>query len=120
MAGWSEGEVLYADQQLVIRQTIPPQGLTLVGTIDLSNVDRMKGVLAMRALLQPELHLDLSRVQFIDASGIRALADVGRSANGTSRLVLHGLPAFLRRVMTTIGWEELQNVSICDCTVELE
>jgi len=120
MAGWREGEVLYLDRQLVIRQTIPPQGLSFAGTIDLSNVDSMKGVIAMRAPLQPELHLELSRVRFIDVSGIRALAEVGQSANGSGRLVLHGLPVFLRRVMTIIGWDELKNVSICECTSEPE
>jgi len=120
MAGWGEGEVLYADQQLVIRQTIPPQGLSFAGTIDLSNVAAVHDVLRSQAPRQPELHLELSRVQFIDVSGIRALAEAGERGNGTGRLVLHGLPVFLKRVMTLIGWDELRNVTICECTTERE
>jgi anti-anti-sigma factor len=120
MAGWSEGEVLYEDSQLVIRQTIPPHGLSLSGTIDLSNVEGVKGVLVAQALVRPELHLELSRVQFIDVSGIRALAEGGRRANGNGRLVLHGLPPFLKRVMTIIGWDQMKNVIICECTTESE
>jgi len=120
MAGWGEGEVLYADQQLVIRQTIPPQGLSFSGTIDLSNVAAVQDVLYSQGPRQPELHLELSRVQFIDVSGIRALAEAGERGNGTGRLVLHGLPPFLKRVMTLIGWNELRNVTICECTTERE
>lgn len=120
MAGWGEGEVLYTDQQLVIRQTIPPQGLSFAGMIDASNVESVEGVLVTQALIQPELHLELSRVQFIDVSGIRALAEAGRRANGNGRLVLHGLPVFLKRVMTIIGWDQMKNVSICECTTESE
>ena len=120
MAGWTEGQVLYSDQQLLIRQTIPPQGLSFSGTIDVSNVDAVRAVLVAQASHQAELHLELSRVQFIDVSGIRALAEVGARANGTGRLVLHGLPAFLKRVMTIIGWDELRNVTICECTIQPE
>jgi len=115
---WAAGEVLYSDQQLVISRTISPEGLSLTGTIDISNVAALQGVLSTLAPRRPELHLELSRVQFIDVSGIRALAESGERANGNGRLVLHGLPDFLRRVMTIIGWHELRNVTLCDCTIE--
>ena len=120
MAGWAEGEVLYSDSQLVIRQTIPPQGMSFSGTIDIANVAAVRELLVTHAPRQPELHLELSRVQFIDVSGIRALAEAGARANGTGRLVLHGLPVFLRRVMTIIGWDELQNVTVCECATQPE
>jgi len=120
MAGWVESEVVYSDPQLVIRQTLPPNGLSFAGSIDANNAASVHSVLAQLAPAQSHLHLELSRVQFIDVSGIRALAEIGQRANGTGRLVLHGLPVFLKRVMTIIGWDELQNVTICECTTESE
>ena len=41
MAGWLEGDPMYADKQLVIRHTIPPNGLSFSGVLDIFNADLM-------------------------------------------------------------------------------
>jgi anti-anti-sigma factor len=115
MAGWLEGEPMYADKQLVIRHTVPPNGLTFSGVLDIFNADSVASSLS--GLLQGEgdLHLDLSKVEFCDVSGIRALVSAAERADGGRRLVLHGLPPLLQKVMTLVGWGELPTLTLCGC-----
>lgn len=64
---------------LDIITTRSPGRLRLVGEIDLSNADRLAGIL--RAELEGgwELSLDLSDVTFIDSTGLQVLLDLSRS-----------------------------------------
>jgi anti-anti-sigma factor len=115
MAGWIEGEPMYEDKQLVIRHTVPPNGLSFSGVVDLFNADAIARSLATELERHGDLHIDLSQVEFCDVSGIRALVSAAESANGTGRLVLHGLPPLLQRVMTVVGWGQLPGLELCDC-----
>jgi anti-anti-sigma factor len=116
MAGWLEGEPMYLDKQLVIRHTEPPNGLTLAGVLDLSNADSVAGSVATLLNGEGDLHVDVSRVEFCDVSGIRALVSAAQS--GRRRLVLHGLPPALHRVMMLVGWGNLPSLELCDCGTE--
>jgi anti-anti-sigma factor len=117
MAGWLEGETMYSDKQLVIRHTIPTNGLSFSGVIDVLNADQVAGTLiSMLSQSQSRpLHLELSRVEFSDVSGIRAFVLAAERANARGRLVLHGLPALLQRVMNVVGWGDLPGLEICTC-----
>jgi anti-anti-sigma regulatory factor len=115
MAGWMEGERMYADKQLVIRHTIPTNGLSFAGIIDVNNADAVAAALRTQLTGNGDLHLELSRVEFWDVSGIRALVAAAEGANGRRRFVLHGLAPLLRKVMTLVGWAELPGLSICNC-----
>src|SRR4030088_1756714 len=90
MAGWMEGEPMYADKQLVIRHTIPDNGLSLAGIIDVVNAASGADSVKSQLIGEGDLHLDLSRVEFCDVSGIRALVAAAEGAPGSRRLVLHG------------------------------
>ena len=118
MAGWMEGEQMYADKQLVIRHTIPTNGLSFSGVIDVFNADSVLESLKSQIDGDGDLHLELSRVQFCDVSGIRALISAAESAAAGRRIVLHGLPPLLQRVMTLVGWGELPGLVLCDCGTE--
>ena len=118
MAGWLEGEPMYADKQLVIRHTVPDKGLSFAGTIDVFNADTVADSVKSQLNRDGDLHLDLSRVEFCDVSGIRALVAAAETAPVGHRLVLHGLPPLLQRVMTLVGWGELPTVVLCNCGTE--
>jgi len=53
-----------------------------------------------------DLHVDLSLLEFVDVAGIRRIVKVADSAPEARRLVLHGLPPTIRRVMSIVGWAD--------------
>ncbi|MDQ6719953.1 MAG: STAS domain-containing protein [Candidatus Dormibacteraeota bacterium] len=103
---------MYADKQLVIRRTFTPAGLSFTGAIDLFNVDSVAQSLQSALDGVGDLHIDLSRLEFCDVSGIRALVTAAESVGGRRRLVLHGLPPQLRTVMSVVGWTDLPGLVI--------
>jgi anti-anti-sigma factor len=108
-------DVVFRDRQLVITRTFRPHGLRLVGSVDASNVDRLHEVLNGPPGKDGdghELHLDLTRLEFSDVSGIRALVSAAERADGRYRMVLHGLPPLMGRVMRVVGWSEMPSLEI--------
>jgi anti-anti-sigma regulatory factor len=105
-------EVVYTDKQLAIRRTSSPNGLTFAGAIDYFNVDAVAQALALAVDGGGDLHIDLSRLEFCDVSGIRALVTVAEALNGRGCLLLHGLPEGLQKVMTVVGWSDLPSLVI--------
>jgi anti-anti-sigma regulatory factor len=122
----SEQERVYADKQLVISRTDSASGLSITGAIDYYNAEAVAEALTSvfhagseaRALLEDaitgngDLHLDLSRLEFTDVTGIRALVRIAENAGDGRKLVLRGLPASIVKVMTVVGWSELPNLVI--------
>jgi anti-anti-sigma regulatory factor len=122
----SEQERIYADKQLVISRTDSASGLSIAGAIDYYNAEAVADALSSvfnagseaRALLADaitgngDLHLDLSRLEFTDVTGIRALVRIAENAGDGRKVVLRGLPASIVKVMTVVGWSELPNLVI--------
>jgi len=122
----SEEERVYADKQLVISRADSASGLSIIGAIDYYNAEAVAE--ALTALFQADgeapaifrnaitgngdLHLDLSRLEFTDVTGIRALVRLAENAGDGRRLVLRGLPPSIVKVMTVVGWAELPNLVI--------
>ena len=111
----SRNEVVFRDKQLVVTRTYRPDGLRLVGSVDASNVEGLAEVLD--GSFEPDggekgVHLDLTRLEFSDVSGIRALVSSAERASGKYRIVLHGLPPLMGRVMNVIGWSEMPSLEI--------
>jgi anti-anti-sigma factor len=98
----------------VIRRTSTPDGLRITGVIDLFNIDSFARTLnaSLAGEGEGDLHIDLSRLEFCDVSGIRALVSAAERLDGRRRLVLHGLPPQLRTVMTVVGWADLPGLVI--------
>jgi anti-anti-sigma regulatory factor len=121
-----EGDQVYADKQLVVFRTGAPAELSLSGAIDFYNADAVAA--ALIAELQQsgdvstelsdaitgngDLHLDLSRLEFTDVTGIRALVRIAETAAVGRRLVLRGLPPRIKTVMVVVGWGDLPNLVI--------
>jgi anti-anti-sigma regulatory factor len=105
-------DTLYSDKQLVITRTSTPDGLCITGVIDLFNIDSFVQTLNASLAGAGDLHIDLSRLEFCDVSGIRALVSAAERVAGRRRLVLHGLPLQLRTVMTVVGWADLPGLVI--------
>jgi anti-anti-sigma factor len=105
-------EPLYADKQLLIRRTSTPEGLRITGVIDLFNVEAFARTLNAALAGEGDLHVDLSRLEFCDVSGIRVLVSAAERVGGRRRLFLHGLPLQLRTVMTVVGWADLPGLVI--------
>ncbi|HET7379077.1 MAG TPA: STAS domain-containing protein [Gaiellales bacterium] len=99
----------------MVRKTFRPDGLRLVGSVDASNVDGLRGVLDGELGSDGHgrvLHVDLTGLEFSDVSGIRALVSTAERGNGRYRLVLYGLPPLMGRVMDVVGWSEMPSLEI--------
>src|SRR6195256_4625320 len=118
-----EGDQVYADKQLVVLRTRVPAELSVTGAIDYYNADAVAAAL-IAELRQPgdvsttlsdaitgngDLHLDLSRLEFTDVTGIRALVRIAETAGDGRRLVLRGLPPRILKGMTGGGLSEVPN-----------
>ena len=114
------GEPVYSDKQLTIKQIHAPDRYRLQGSIDLYNVEAVAAWLGRSLSARKEfgrggdVHVELSRLEFCDASGIRALVKAARQLNGDGRLILHGLPAQLSTAMKAVGWNDLPSLMIAD------
>jgi anti-anti-sigma factor len=59
--------------------------LTLIGELDLSVTDRLRGRLDQLGRSQRRVRLDLSQLDFIDCSGVRAILNALTDARGKQR-----------------------------------
>lgn len=101
-------------------RTEDPHGLRFAGEIDTSNVGAVSDVLRTfgpggQGGQGGQLHLDLSLLLFCDISGIRALVAHAAQRDGARRLLLHGLPAQIERVLDVVGWSEMPGLAFCAC-----
>lgn len=126
MANGMEGDQVYADKQLVISRASSPGELFIAGAIDYYNADAVAAALTIELQTKGDvqstladaitgngdLHLDLSRLEFSDVTGIRALVRIAENAGNGRRLVLRGLPPRIRTVMVVVGWGDLPNLVI--------
>ena len=114
MAQRADDDLLYAGKQLVIRRTYAPAGLSVSGAIDVFNVDAFAETLVSSIQAVGDLRVDLRYLEFCDVSGIRALVSAAKAVPQGRSLVLTGLPAQLRNVMSLVGWNDLPGLVIND------
>ena len=112
--GQSGSDTVYADKQLAITRTMSPPGLALAGAIDYFNVEAAMESLALAVDADGDCNIELSGLEFCDVSGIRAIVTLAEHRNGRGRLLLHGLPSQLQRVMTIVGWSDMPGLVICN------
>jgi len=107
---------VYADKRLVIARTTLPGLLSIMGAIDAFNASSV--VNALEEELQsgrrgPDgtasdtadgpLQIDLSRLEFVDTHGIRALLKVAESASACGGVVFRGLAPRIRQAIHLAG-----------------
>jgi anti-sigma B factor antagonist len=80
--------------------------VAIAGELDLSTISRMEGPLWEQLRQRPAVLVDLSGLGFIDSSGIGALIQAFRSANGTPMNVLIGTGSQVERVFGIAGVTE--------------
>jgi STAS domain len=121
-----EGVDVYSDKQLVITRAGSPSRLTISGAIDFYNADAAAAALTRElesfvpgaeglsdAIAgNGDLHIDVSRLEFTDVTGIRALVKIAEDGTTGRRIVLRGLPARIRTVISVVGWSDLPNLVI--------
>ena len=108
------GGRIYADKQLVVTRTIEPYGLCFSGEIDIANSHAVRQSLSMAFVRDGNMHLDLTGLIFCDISGIRSFVEAAEAMDG-GRLMLHGLPPLLQRVMKVTGWSDMDSLVLCHC-----
>jgi len=109
-----KGGRIYADKQLVVTRTLEPYGLCFSGEIDITNSDAVPRSLSLAFVRDGNMHLDVSGLIFCDISGIRSFVDAAEAMDG-GRLLLHGLPSLLQKVMKVTGWSDMEGLVICHC-----
>ena len=121
-----EGDQVYSDKQLVITRSSSSGELNITGAIDYYNAAAVASAVAGELLTRAggaaelsdaisgngDLHIDLSRLEFTDVTGIRALVQVAENAGDGRRLVLRGLPPRIRMVIAVVGWGDLPTLVI--------
>lgn len=107
---------VYTDRQLVISRFARPSGLRLIGSVDASNVESVVEVLAsaLNGDSDHDVHIDLAGLEFADVSGIRALVQAAERADHRHRMIIHGLPPLMEKVMRVVGWTDLHSLSISE------
>ena len=82
--------------------------------VDITSAHAITQSLAARPAAEGDVHLDVTSLIFIDISGIRAIVSAAEKLGEGRRILLHGLPAQLARVMSIVGWAEAPTLAICE------
>ncbi|MFB4319707.1 MEDS domain-containing protein [Actinomadura sp. 21ATH] len=104
----------FEDSVLRIVRTFRPPGLALSGELDASRHAVLLEALTTAAAGAGgrEVHLDLSRLRFIDLGALNILADAAAHADGRCPLVLDRMSPQLRTVVETVGWHMLPGLRL--------
>ncbi len=88
-----------------------PYGVRLVGEIDASNAGRLDDVLAA---LSPagDVHVDMTRLQYIDLRGLRTLVRAAGSRTPPARLVLVEPQPIVRQVLEACEWSDAPGLAV--------
>jgi hypothetical protein len=90
-----------ADTQVVIRSQ--PGWLEVVGEVDLSNGDLLRGVARRAVPLDGELVVDVRRLTFADLGAALEVVAIARRLEDVTVRVL-GAPRGLQRILSVAGW----------------
>lgn len=101
-------DVVAYDGVLRIERLSSVAGYVLSGEVDASTYDALAA--ALRDLdTGGEVHLDLTALRFCDAPGFGTMIGLTEHAD---RVVLHGVPAVLCRLLSIVGWDTIPNLVV--------
>lgn len=109
------GGHVYADKQLIVVRTNSPDGISFTGEIDATNSHAVGTSISAAAVLDRDIHVQVSSLSFCDISGIRAFVAAAESLPRGRRLLLHGMPAQLETVIKVVGWNRIPALVVCKC-----
>ena len=93
--------------------TGPDQVLTVIGEVDLANVNHFDKALVTAREGGRDVHLRLGRLRFIDVKGAELLANLAVQLQPRHKLVLHSAPESLKRIFSAL-WPTLPGVVLRD------
>ena len=93
--------------QLISRDDEPEGSLAIAGEIDTSSAPLLAQAIRRAARRTSELCIDMSRVSFIDSSGVHVITDALEDARRNQRRLTIAPSAPVRRVFTILGLEPL-------------
>ncbi|MBT2387447.1 MEDS domain-containing protein [Streptomyces sp. ISL-11] len=92
--------------ELTVVPTYSPSGLRIEGVVDADSHRHLRDALQSVASVRGDVHLEMSRVEFLDLAGLRLLMTFARARAARHCTVeLTGLPPHLLHVITLIGWD---------------
>jgi len=102
---------VYADSHLVVTRTRSPLGCASRARSTRRTPAPWAEFLGHGLAGADDIHLDMSGLSFCDVSGIRSLIEAAESRE-QGRLLLHGLPNLLQKVMIATGWANLPHLVV--------
>jgi anti-anti-sigma factor len=99
---------------LTVERIEAPRGFRLVGELDASNVGVLGDALDPEVAQGGDLTLDLGGLAFMDSSGIQVLIRTAQDLRGNGRLFLRSPGDLVRRILTLIPMDKLENVEVID------
>jgi anti-anti-sigma factor len=102
-----DSELLLDTASLRVVRTVRPPRLRVEGELDAAGAARFAEVHAAATAGGGDRHLDLGGLGFSDVAGLRALVAASRQLDRGARLVVHHMPAQLRRALAIAGWADL-------------
>src|SRR5262245_38518948 len=84
-----QAEVIYESPSLRILEMTTPVGIRLLGHVELSDREELERALKRLFSGRPDVYIDLSKLEYADVGGMRAIFDAGAYiADDDSRLIL--------------------------------
>jgi anti-anti-sigma factor len=102
----------FSDRSLRVKRQLWPNGLSLQGEVDRSNIAILAAALDAVAGGGEDLHLDLTRLEFIDVAGLRLLTETAKRMPSGQYLILDGAAPYLRRILALVGWDQTRGLKI--------
>ncbi|GII54121.1 hypothetical protein Pth03_25100 [Planotetraspora thailandica] len=98
---------------LRIRRVAQPPGIELEGEIDGHGLGELTRALASAVRRERgDVHVDMSRITFIDLSGLRALVDTASALEAGRSLVLSRVPEHVAQLIRLIGWDAVPGLRV--------
>lgn len=107
-------EPLLATGTLRVERGADPPRLVVSGEIDAATSADLERLLAAELAGGGSVDLDLGGVLFCDLGGVRAILHAARRAGCCSRVVVHAMPAHLRRAVRLAGWEGVPELVLAE------
>ncbi|MQY06735.1 MEDS domain-containing protein [Actinomadura macrotermitis] len=102
-----EDDPRFDDGTLKIVQTYAPPGLRIEGELDHARQTRFAEELAQICLLPGPVHIDMSRLGFLDLGGLNLLVQYAADRPGGDPVVLDDLPPNVASTIDLIGWHRM-------------
>ncbi len=97
---------LHDDHRLRITPTFDPRGLRVAGAVDLTTSGALASTLRLATNWpEPDLHIDLSELEFIDVAGVRTIVRAAATLGPGRHLIVKRLAPPLRRMFGLVGWD---------------